>query len=350
MSELATSPSPAALTEELRGKQERYEQGGLASSTKRSYAHLFAAWLRYCDDTGTPVWAAADTMEPWFQALKNFLTLRAEEVRASTVKAAITAIKNEATIQEQPFSLAVLNSPQLKRFLDGVLAAEVADGRHRTRQAPVFTHEHLDAVYARAKQEGTVQALRDAALFAVGLGTGLRADNLVRLSLADVERAVSHSGFNFFIGKEKTSQHGNGRYVSLKPATGSLAHRDPVARVEAWLDKHRGLIVTEPGAAPAPLFTQTTGAQGHTILPLADNRSVTDIIRSALVKSGACSTEEAAAFSSHSFRSTFITWALAAGTSQADVSVITGHKSLATMARYNRRAVEDAAHTDYLAG
>ncbi|MDP1918590.1 MAG: tyrosine-type recombinase/integrase, partial [Myxococcales bacterium] len=123
--------------------------------------------------------------------------------------------------------------------------------------------------------------------------------------------------------RSKTDQEGAGRTVAL-PYSGTPG-MCPVRRLQAWLD---GSGITE-----GPLFRYVN--RHGTVGPAAlSGQAVSEAIRRAARRAGL----EADGFSGHSLRAGFVTQAMLARKADRDIMKQTGHKSLAMLLRYDRRA------------
>ncbi len=166
------------------------------------------------------------------------------------------------------------------------------------------------ALLSDCKNDQTLIGIRDAALIAILIGTGLRRSELVALDIKDYH--TEDSSLLVRKGKGRKS-----RTVYLPPGA--------VAALNDWLD----VRTHQPGALICPV---RRGGHVH-IQPLTD-QAVMNILRkralSALVPS----------FSPHDFRRTFITNLLSAGADVLTVSRLAGHADPATTQKYDLRSEE----------
>ena len=163
------------------------------------------------------------------------------------------------------------------------------------------------AALMRACADGTLMGARDAALFAVLLGCGLRRAEAVALTVGD----VSEGSVLVQLGKGRKA-----RRVPMPTGT-----RQAVA---AWL------TVRGDTAADAPLFTALDRR------PAYHGRRISDqaVLHILLRRAGLVGVSN---LSPHDFRRTYISQLLDADTDIATARQLAGHASVETTARYDRR-------------
>ncbi|QCG99372.1 hypothetical protein E6C67_37010 (plasmid) [Azospirillum sp. TSA2s] len=94
----------------------------------------------------------------------------------------------------------------------------------RPAQAVGLRREDVQEILGALNREEGPQAVRDAALIAVGYDTLRRRAELVRLTVADVQAERDGSG-RLFVSRSKTDQGGQGRWCWLGPDTMTLLQR-----------------------------------------------------------------------------------------------------------------------------
>jgi integrase/recombinase XerD len=133
------------------------------------------------------------------------------------------------------YRYAALRHPEHAATIQRVLA--IPPKRHDQALVTHLTEDELDALLA-APDRDTWTGRRDHAILTLAAQTGLRASELLGLTLADVHlRSGAH-----------VSCHGKGRKQRITPLTTAT-----IAVLRTWLDE-RG------GTAPQPLFPTTTGS------------------------------------------------------------------------------------------
>lgn len=172
----------------------------------------------------------------------------------------------------------------------------------------VLKGEEVTALLHNCQQDASAIGLRDAALFAVLSGCGLRRAEAVALKLKDFGREDNSL-------KVRHGKGGKSRTVFLPPGA--------VGVVEDWL-KIRG---KSPGALICPV---KRGGHIH-IAHLTDQAVMAICLKRA-------ETSGVNPFSPHDFRRTFITRLLEAGVDVLTVCELAGHANPATTQKYDLRS------------
>lgn len=159
----------------------------------------------------------------------------------------------------------------------------------------------------RACADGTLKGARDAALFAVLLGCGLRRAEVVALSIDDLSEDTL------------TVRHGKGRTARTVPIPAGTRQA-----LEAWR-KLQG----EAGR-DAALFTSLDRRPAQRGRRISD-QAVFHILQQRAAQVGVSD------ISPHDFRRTFISQLLDAGVDIVTVQQMAGHANVQTTARYDRR-------------
>lgn len=166
------------------------------------------------------------------------------------------------------------------------------------------------AALMRACADGTPMGARDAALFAVLLGCGLRRAEVVALNVGDVQAGAV------------MVQSGKGRKARSVPM--------PTGTRQAVAD---WLALREGAGNEEPLFTSLDRR------PERRGRRISDqaVLHILLQRAGRVGVS---ALSPHDFRRTYISQLLDTDTDIATARQLAGHASVETTARYDRRGVE----------
>lgn len=159
--------------------------------------------------------------------------------------------------------------------------------------------------------------MRDAAMVAVLLSTGMRASELVDLDLDDWDPETRHL-------RVRRAKGGGGYDTWLHPAL--------VPLLERWLAAR--------GSQPGPLFCSARGSEVRLTSKAWGPRLTRQAKRAGLSR----------ALTSHDFRRTFITRMLREGNDPFTIKRIVGHRNVSSTLIYDRRTkTEDRAAVDDLA-
>ncbi|WP_406314574.1 tyrosine-type recombinase/integrase [Streptosporangium sp. NBC_01639] len=177
-----------------------------------------------------------------------------------------------------------------------------------------LTRAQENAVRRAADRRGP----RDAALIAVLLGAGARAEEAQRLTVADVP-ITARSG--------TARLHGKGDEVRTVPLP--LPARE---RLAAWLLARAELLVARPALAEAVGEGLWTGQRGRLTVD-----GVTDVVRAVGTAAGLPRLRP------HRLRHTYATRLREAGADHAQIQALLGHTSIETTARYFRASPAEVA-------
>jgi integrase len=196
-----------------------------------------------------------------------------------------------------------------------LMGARRERGSRQDRKAALAASD-LRTICRALVAKRTERAIRDRALLTLGFAGAFRVSELVALDLADID--FVRQGLAATIRRSKTDQKGLGRVVGVFFAM--RAYCCPVRSLKAWL-KIRG-------KKPGPLFPGE-GATGRFTI-----RAVGDVVKRSVKLAGL----DPRAYGSHSLRAGFVTCAAERGVSESVIMQRTGHRSVATVARYVRPA------------
>jgi len=199
--------------------------------------------------------------------------------------------------------LGQMGAEQLARALDfrGVkLDSGAVTGR-------ALTSEEVAALFAVCNADGRPVGVRDRALLAVCVFTGMRRAELVNLDVADVD----HGRRSVMVRRGKG---GKSREIPVGGGWGSL---------EAWL--------TVRGVEPGPLFLPMVGPRSSEFSARRLNdRAVYEILAQLAQRAGVAS------FTPHDLRRTLATTLFSLGANPAAIQKILGHQQSSTTFRYDR--------------
>jgi len=248
-----------------------------------------AEWDRY-------PWHRADVDQ--LEAVRNRL---AAEYRPATVNATVAAIRG---VLRRAWHAGDLSRADYERRLD---ALKVVKGGSAPGRA--LDMAQVSKLFAVAADDGNA-GVRDAALFAVLFGLGLRRAEAAAATLADLDTETW-----------TLTVHGKGRRERLAYLTNGS--RDAV---KAWLAVR--------GDDDGPLF-RAVSKSGKVLAGGMTGRAVAARVERRSEQAGI------GRFSAHVLRRTFATQLLGQGHDLATVAAMMGHSNVNTTVRYDRRG-EDA--------
>jgi integrase/recombinase XerD len=262
--------------------------------TQRSALDAVAALLGYADALSCP-WASLRYQHT--AAIRAALQERYAPATANRMLAALRRVLQEC------WRLGLMSKEDADRAADlKVIKAETLPAGRALDRSEVA------ALFDACARDATPAGVRDGALIATLIASGLRRSETVALDLADYTPA---SG-------ALRVRNGKGRkdrivYVAAATAVAALAD---------WL--------TLRGGMPGPLFLATTRG-GHTTARRLTDQAIALMLTRRAQQAGV------AALSPHDLRRTSITQLLDAGADIATVQKLAGHADPATTARYDRR-------------
>ena len=163
---------------------------------------------------------------------------------------------------------------------------------------------------------------RDRALLTLGFAGGFRRSELVALDVGHI-RFVRGAGLEAKVVRSKTDQSAAG--MTKEIAYGKDPSTCPVRAVKEWLE-HASI-------RQGPVF-RAVNRHGQVSKSRLSAQVVRLVVKRALEQAGVSSDM----FSAHSLRAGLVTTAKLRGVDDADIMKVTGHRSLQTMHKYDRRA------------
>jgi len=188
----------------------------------------------------------------------------------------------------------------------------------QTQKAPLLPAdlERLVEVLPR-----TLEGLRDRAVLLLGFAGGFRRSELVALTVADLDW---HDDYvRVAIRKSKGDRSSQGRVMELP-----IMPDEPLCAATAvhrWLDR--------TGIESGAIFRAVVKGRGMPTRGMSD-RMVALIVKRAAEAAGMDHTQ----YSGHSLRAGFVTAAFQAGVPDAEIMMVTGHKTVEMVRRYVRLA------------
>ncbi len=308
-------PPFAALIEDAEIERAKiYGRAAKSSSTRREYARDWAAFERYCGSRNL----AALSAEP--QTIARYVATLAGTLTIATIRRRIVAISQ--VHQERG-----LETPTSHKVVREVLAGIANTHGSAVRQKEALTIDLLRAVLLTLQTErNALKATRDRALLLLGFAGAFRRSELAALDVDDLR--FDRRGLTVTLRRSKTDQAGAGREVGVPFLT-----VETLCAVHALRDWLARADVTE-----GPVFRtfslprrrgEPSRLQPQRIDPKDVARLVQRVVRNARLKGD---------FAAHSLRAGFVTSAAQKKVPEVDIQRVTGHRSVATLRRYVRRA------------
>ena len=296
-------PALAATVEQARS----YAEAATAPATRKAYAadrRDFAAFAAKQDASSLPA-------APALVAL--YATTLAGTKTVATIRRRMVAIAqaHKNAQQENPVA-----HPQVQAILQGI--ARTKGVAQRKKEA--LTVDRLrDALLTLTGD--SLKARRDRALLLLAFACAARRSEVAALDVADLR--FDRRGLIVTLRRSKTDQTGQGREIGVP----YVVHEGlcAVRALRAWLDA--------AAIAEGPVF-RTFSLGGELTPNRIDPKDVARLVKRVVAKAGIVGD-----FAAHSLRAGFITTAAATkGVSEADIQRVSGHRSVAILRGYVRRA------------
>ncbi len=289
---------------------ERYLQAGTRENTRRSYRaaieHFEVVWGGFLPATA--------------ESVARYLVAHADKLSLNTLKLRLAALAQWHVSQGFPDPT---KAPVVRQVLKGIRALHPA----RERQATPLPLQHLEQAVgwleargARAATEADRATLlrcrRDAALLLIGFWRGFRSDELCRLEVEHIQ-AVAGVGMELYLPRSKGDRDFQGTTYRA-PALKRLC---PVQAYQEWT----GLA----GLNSGPVFRRLDrwgNLGGNAFNP----NSLISLLRQILQRAGI----PAEAYSSHSLRRGFASWAVANGWDLKSLMSYVGWRDMKSAMRY----------------
>lgn len=291
-------------------KAQRYLAAGTRENTRKSYRaaieHFEVTWGGYLPATA--------------EGVVRYLAEYAQTLALSTLRQRLAAIAQWHVSQGFPDPT---KAPHVRQMLKGIRVLHPA----QQKQAAPLQLRHLekasswlDRKAGEAMESGDYQALmryrRDAALLLIGFWRGFRSDELARLQVEDT-KAEAGVGITFYLPYTKADRDHQGS-TFYTPALKKLC---PVEAYINW--------ITVAGITKGPVFRKLDrwgnlsdkGFKASSLIPLLRR-----ILEAADIP--------ARAYSSHSMRRGFATWAAANGWDIKGLMSYVGWKDMKSALRY----------------
>ena len=314
-------PSLAALIDEAEiARAKAYGRAAKSTSTRREYARDWADFERYCQTRNLVALAA----EP--QTVARYVAGLAGALRIATIRRRIVAIS-------QVHQECGLETPTTHKVVREVLTGIANTHGATVRQKEALTLDLLRATLLTLQRDrNALKATRDRALLLLGFAGAFRRSELAALDVEDL--LFDRRGLTVTLRRSKTDQTGVGRAVAIPVV--NVDTLCPVRAMREWLQR---ADVTEGAVFRTFSMPRRRGEpsqlQAQRIDPKDVARLVQRVVRNAHLDGD---------FAAHSLRAGFVTSAAQKHVPEVDIQRVTGHRSVATLRRYVRRATlfEDA--------
>ncbi|PYD94655.1 hypothetical protein DNF23_01870 [Pseudomonas syringae pv. pisi] len=291
-------------------KAERYLTAGTRENTRKSYRaaieHFEVTWGGFLPATG--------------EGIVRYLAEYADSLALSTLRQRLAALAQWHLSQGFPDPT---KTPHVRQMLKGIRVVHPV----KQKQATPLQLRHLekavnwlDSKARAAIESGDYLALmryrRDSALLLIGFWRGFRSDELARLQVEDT-RAEAGTGITFYLPYTKADRDHQGSTFNT-PALKKLC---PVEAYINW--------ITVAGIANGPVFRKLD-RWGNLSEKGLKSTSFIPLLRRILEDAGI----PAQAYSSHSMRRGFATWASANGWHIKGLMSYVGWKDMKSALRY----------------
>lgn len=291
-------------------KAERYLTAGTRENTRKSYRaaieHFEVTWGGFLPATG--------------EGIVLYLAEYADSLALSTLRQRLAALAQWHLSQGFPDPT---KTPHVRQMLKGIRVVHPV----KQKKATPLQLRHLekavnwlDSKARAAIESGDYLALmryrRDAALLLIGFWRGFRSDELARLQVEDTQ-AEAGTGITFYLPYTKADRDHQGSTFNT-PALKKLC---PVEAYINW--------ITVAGIANGPVFRKLD-RWGNLSEKGLKSTSFIPLLRRILEDAGI----PAQAYSSHSMRRGFATWASANGWDIKGLMSYVGWKDMKSALRY----------------
>lgn len=289
---------------------DRYLQAATRDNTRRSYRaaieHFEVSWGGFLPATSDSV--------------ARYLAAYAGELSINTLKLRLSALAQWHN--SQGFADPT-KAPVVRQVFKGIRALHPV----QEKQAEPLQLQHLEQVVnclaVEARQaivdedtSALLRARRDTALILLGFWRGFRSDELCRLHIEHVQ-AIPGSGISVYVPRSKSDRENLGRTYQ----TPSLQRLCPVQAYVEW--------IASAALVRGPVF-RSIDRWGNLSEQGLHANSVIPLLRQALERAGIA----AEAYTSHSLRRGFATWAHRSGWDLKSLMSYVGWKDVKSAMRY----------------
>ncbi|BDZ62494.1 tyrosine recombinase XerC [Demequina sediminis] len=353
--EIATTDADSAVVtfETLTTAEEERVAGvtadGYATNTIAAYESRLRTYLSWLNSTGR---SESATFEP--RVIAAYLSYLWREApprveggspgrSVATIEQTHAAILRVARSRNEDVT-AIRNSTVIQDVMRGIRRS--ANLTTRPKQAHAWSEHELRRIIQHLNATPGNTAVRDKALFLLGVGTGLRGAEITALTWSDIAEDAQNRGVALTVRASKTST------LPVQIPVGRLSqmhsHKCPVQALADWREvQMKALDLTEEQMGNTNIFTRVRRG-GHVKAEPISGPAVSNILRRICEESGVPSE----GVSSHSMRASMATRSLANGTDLGAI-LATGRWSnpQILLGTYDRRDVfERGSTTDFLGG
>ena len=318
-----TSSDPLHVVDvaSLSADEAAYVRAARAANTLRGYRSDWAEWCAWSKTAGYP------EMPATAEGISRYLSfLAGHGAKVGTMSRRLSGIRFAHRMRDLPDPTA---AARVIAVWEGIRRTH---GAPPDQSAPLMPPELWDVVdrcpatkiwkTAKRPPVPNLAGLRDRALLLVGFVAALRRSELAALT---VDQVAEHTnGLVLAIGRSKTNQTGEQAELAVLPRA-RMTSRCPVTALQAWL--------TAAAITDGPVFRAVSTGNRAGTRPM-NPASVNVLVQHAAARAGL----DPAAYSAHSLRAGFVTYAHLRGASDRAIAHQTRHQSLATLGQYVRIA------------
>lgn len=300
-----------------------YVQAARAVNTMRGYRSDWREFTAWCAaERRAPMPAAADTITRYLTSLADY------GARVGTMSRRLSAIKFAHQLRDLPDPT---RNARVIAVWEGIRRVH---GQPPEQADPLMPPDLFDVLNAcpttrtwrtaGRPPEPSLAGARDRVLLLVGFVGALRRSELAAI---DVDHLRPHpNGLVLPLFRSKTNQTGEEAELVVLPRSANPA-RCPVTAIDTWLSYAD--ITTGPLLRPVTKGNRPGAGRLHP-------ESINTLVKAAITRAGL----DAAAFSAHSLRAGFVTYAHLRGLPDRAITRQTRHRSQASLDAYIR--VEEA--------
>ena len=301
----ALAPLSNANLEVTIARAQDYARRARAASTLRAYASDLRDFERYCSSIGAALLPASP------ETLTLYLTDLADRVRIATIRRRLVAISRAHRDRG-------LDTPTTHSVVRAVVQGIANVKGSAPHRKTALTADLVRAVLLETAPG--LRGIRDRAIVLLGFAAALRRSELAALNVEDL--TFTAEGVVVHLRRSKTDQAGLGRDIAVPRV--AISSVDAVTALRRWFDEAR----IELGPVFRAIATDGR-LQDHGIAGQDIARLIQRLTRRAGVPGD---------FAAHSLRAGFVTSAATSGVPEVAIQDVTGHRSVAVLRGYYRRA------------